>query len=216
MMGGYGSGRYGYGSKMTTEESKEIDIRLMKKRNSLNPGYQGIWSWSCRDEHSGSISYKTHEDKIELHYSIGSDGDKQEINQSIYLGKTACNYGGHRNWFICPWCGYRCEVIYLHQKYFKCRKCADLAYWSQQEGVQDRMYRKARKIRKKLIPKQYPDYYFNPNDMTDRPIFKPKGMHQKTFDRLRYKQEKLALDVLMIGVSKLGSLGEQIMREIKE
>ena len=57
---------------------------------------------------------------------------------------------------------------------------------------------------------------FVPHNLMDKPIFRPKGMHQKTFDKLRHQQEKLSLQALMIGVNRLGLLGEQTRREIKE
>lgn len=61
-------------------------------------------------------------------------------------------------------------------KFFLCRPCCDLAYASQQESELDRLMRKAWKIRDRLGASA---------DLTKPILFKPKNMHQKTFDRLR-------------------------------
>ncbi len=75
-------------------------------------------------------------------------------------------------------------------KYFWCRHCYGLAYSSQREGIPDRMMRKARKIRERL----------KASDNLTMPIWRrPKGMHQKTFDRLRMEAEvanALAWDII--------------------
>src|SRR5262249_17717053 len=81
-----------------------------------------------------------------------------------------------RPWFTCSvhsnWrhCGRRVA------KLFGCRHCYGLAYESQQESVHQRGLGKAQKIRLKLggspnMFEQFPD--------------KPKGMHWKTYDRIR-------------------------------
>ncbi len=178
-MGGYGSGRrYGYNSSKTTTESQHrIDIRWLKKQCRLHPGITGSISWSRGDEQTGSICYRIEENNIMLNYRhrpIG--GEWEPIEQSISFDRTSCNYGGLRTWFLCPRCWKRVAVLYGAGKYFFCRHCYDLTYGSQQEAQEDRLMRKARKIRWRL----------GLGDNIMEPIlFKPKNMHQTTFDRLR-------------------------------
>ena len=78
----------------------------------------------------------------------------------------------------------------MEGNYFWCRHCHGLAYSSQRESRPDRLMRKARKIRERL----------KASDNLTMPIWRrPKGMHQKTFDRLRMEAEvanALAWDII--------------------
>jgi hypothetical protein len=109
--------------------------------------------------------------------------------------RTSCNYGGQRTWFLCPRCWQRVAVLYGAGKYFWCRHCYDLTYSSQQESRQDRLMRKARKIRARLGAS---------NDFTKPILFKPKNMHQKTFDRLRREADHASHLSLIIMAQRLG------------
>jgi hypothetical protein len=51
----------------------------------------------------------------------------------------------------------------------------------------ERMARKARKIRKRL---DIDSPIFDPDNLTDGVYFKPKNMHQKTFDQLRRAESR--------------------------
>lgn len=79
------------------------------------------------------------------HISLGYElldhsGNKEQLNYSISLAATMCNYGGIRYWFICPLqrndepCGRRVAVLYLVGRYFGCRQCLGLTYRSQRVG----------------------------------------------------------------------------------
>ena len=104
-------------------------------------------------------------------------GEWEPIEQRISFDRTPCYYGKFRKWFLCPRCWKRVAILYGVGKYFFCRHCYDLTYSSRQEGPIDRIGRKARKIRARL------------GASTDlfEPIRcnRPKGMHQRTFERLR-------------------------------
>jgi hypothetical protein len=67
-------------------------------------------------------------------------------------------------------------LLYLAGELFACRRCYDLAYASQQESLWCRGLGKAQKIRMQLGG--------SPN-MVDVFPDRPKGMHWKTYDRLR-------------------------------
>jgi len=192
-MGGYGSGRwYSCGGKTTTESQHRIDIRWLKKKGYLRSGIMGSLSWSRGDEQTGSISYRMEADRMVLSYRHRPNGGEWEpVEQTISFDRTPCNYNGHRTWFLCPRCWKRVAVLYGAGKYFFCRHCYDLAYSSQQEGKADRLMRKARKIRRLLGAS---------NDLSDPICFKPKNMHQKTFDRLRREADRANnLSWLIIG-----------------
>jgi hypothetical protein len=177
-MGGSGSGRYGWGGgKRTTESQHRIDIRWMKRQGYLRAGTMGNLIWSNRGEQTGLITYSIVEEGMVLNYRYRINGGEwQPVEQRIIFDRTPCNYGGYRTWFRCPRCGKRVALLYGAGKLFLCRHCYDLAYGSQQEGQLDRLMRKARKIRHRLGAE---------DDLT-MPIWqKPKGMHEKTYLRLR-------------------------------
>ncbi len=190
-MGGYGSGEWRIG-KATTEQSKRLDIRFMMKQSWLVPGKIGILSWSIGGESSGSIGYVVHDDRLVLNYNYTPYGqdESRSVTQGILFDETECHFGGKRKWFVCPDCGSRREILYSHKNLFICRKCADLSYQCQHEQPLDRHYRQARKVRHKLVTDigKGTSLEFNPDNLSHNPLFKPKGMHQRTFDKLRYKQ----------------------------
>jgi len=196
-MGGYGSGNR-WDSKTTTESQYRIDIRWLKKQGLLRPGTMDLLSWSCRDKKTGTIGYIMEADRMVLVYRYGLNGGEWEpVEQAISFDRTPCNYGGYRTWFLCPRCRRRVAVLYGAGKYFLCRHCYDLTHASQQENRADRLMRKARKIRRRLGAS---------NNLIEPILFKPKNMHQKTFDRLR-KKEKHVNDLSLVIVGQRFGLG---------
>jgi hypothetical protein len=176
-MGGYGSGDwYRCNSKATIESQYKIDIRLIKKQRYLHPGATGILSWGSRGEESGSIGFAVETDRLVLNYRNRQNGGEWEnIKDEIFFTWTPCNYGGNRQWFLCPACNRRVAVVY-GGKYYRCRHCHNLTYSSQRESKPDRLIGKAQKIRVRLGVSR---------NLRVPILFKPKNMHQKTFDRLR-------------------------------
>jgi hypothetical protein len=157
-------------------------IRWLKKQGYLRSGIMGSLSWSWRDKKTGSIGFRIETDRIVLNYRHRPHGgDWEDVEQAISFNRTPCNYGGFRTWFLCPRCWRRVAVLYGVGKYFLCRHCYNLTYASQQEGRADRLMRKARKIRRRLGMG---------DDLIEPILFKPKNMHQKTFDRLRKEEER--------------------------
>ncbi len=122
----------------------------------------------CKTNHMRAI------DVNELHRSGTLNAEVLKAG-NINLTWTKCNYGGSRPWFICP-CGNRVGKLYLSYHGFRCRHCYNLCYSSQVVDRHTRALLMLRKIRRKLGVSE---------DLTKPIIFKPKGMHQKTFDRLR-------------------------------
>ena len=184
-MGGFGSGSwYRFNTKTTTESQHRIDVRVLKKWGYLDGSmYFRSWSWSRCGEQTGSINYRVDSERMVLSYRHRVCGGAWEsVEQTIYFDRTPCHYGGHRFWFLCPRCSRRVAVLYAAGKYFYCRHCYGLTYASQQERLGDRMIRKARNIRKQMDPD---------NTVFDLFPFKPKGMHQKTWDRIRWQIEIL-------------------------
>ncbi len=179
-MGGYGSGNR-WDSKTTTESQHWLDIRWLKKQGYLRPGNVGSLSWSRRGEQTGFINYRMETDRMILNYRYRLNGGEwEDVEQAISFDRTPCNYGGQRTWFLCSRCWQRVAVLYGAGKYFLCRHCYNLTYASQQESRADRLMQKARKIRERLGAS---------NNLMEPILFKPKNMHQKTFDRLRIEED---------------------------
>lgn len=196
-MGGTGSGSwYRWGSKATTESQHRVDIRWMRKHGYLRAGKFGFLSWSRRREQTGWISFRVEQDQVVLNYRQRPNGGEwEDVEEVVKFDRTACNYGGYRMWFLCPRCWQRVAVLYGAGKYFLCRHCYDLTYTSQQESGPDRLMRKARKIRVRLGVG---------GNLTEPILFKPKNMHQKTFDRLRKEADHASLRSLLLMGQRLG------------
>ena len=175
-MGGLGSGRWSRSkSKATTENYHAIDIRRFKKVGGLRPGIRGYLHWSQHGEQTGLVGYEMGSDYMILVYRYRLHSEEwKPVKQTILLDRTSCNYGGSRTWFLCPQCGQRVAILYATGKSFLCRHCNNLTYASQQESEKNRYMMKVKKIRQRLGA----DNLFQPI------IFKPKNMHQTTFDRL--------------------------------
>ncbi|PCJ44699.1 MAG: hypothetical protein COA81_00015 [Alphaproteobacteria bacterium] len=157
----------------------------MKREGFLVAGKQGSLHWSCNGEEIGWIKYVCASDHLRLIYRVRKNGygeDWQDIKLTVPLVFSHCRFGGTRPYFICPNqnCNRRVQHLYGSYPYFLCRHCLDLAYPVQREKDYDRAARRAEKIRERV------GYEFG---ILDGPVFfKPKGMHQKTFDRLQIEE----------------------------
>jgi hypothetical protein len=193
-MGGYGSGRHGW--KIKVEETKRIDIRYLHKRGFLKPGTSTTLSWSIGDESAGSICIHAGDEELTLSYSKRiNNEDWIPVRETIELDKTHCNYGGHRTWMVCPRCRRRVAVLCSVNSVFRCRICLRLAYSSQGEGRHDRLLRQARKRRDRM----------NASHDLSEPVWrKPKGMHWKTFERLKDEADWYSDKALMVIAQKFG------------
>ena len=192
-MGGSGSGNwYRWDSKSTTESQHRIDIRWLKNQEYLRSENIGFLSWSRGKKQTGSIGYRMESDRMVLSYRHRPRGGEWEnVEQVVLFDLTPCNFGGHRTWLLCPRCWQRVAVLYGAGKYFWCRHCYNLTYSSQQESRADRLMRKARKIRARLGAS---------NSFMEPILFKPKNMHQKTFDRLRKEADNASnLSMVIMG-----------------
>ena len=145
----------------------KLDVRMLNRKKSLEPGVWSSWEWSRNGQPSGNISARAEEGAIVLHYTFQKE---EKIADRIRLTWTPCRFGGRRVWFLCPGCHRRVAVLW-GWKYFRCRHCHGLAYKSQSEGKLDRLLRRKFKLKDRLGGESW--------------WRKPKGMHQTTFDRLR-------------------------------
>ncbi|MEO1610369.1 MAG: hypothetical protein AAFR90_13760 [Pseudomonadota bacterium] len=183
-MGGRGSGRkasFGFFTD-TCEDYLDIDIAWMQRRRMLVPGRAGSISWSRHGSHIASIGYVVQADSLRLNYRARSGGDDWcEICDFIAFAWTATNFGGKRQWFVCPGCEKRCRVIYGGALY-RCRTCHGLRYESQYETSFSRACTQRHRLRKRLGQARSLEEPFPP---------KPKGMHWTTYETLKTRDEEL-------------------------
>lgn len=178
-MGGFGSGnKYRYGKKATLNAASRLDIRYLKQRGLLNSGsYNLSWTWSRNSEPAGNVNIRVVSDaSMTVVYRWRSDSSKewQPVEKRIDIAHTACAFGGSRPWFVCPYCSRRVAVVVVDGAHVACRHCLKLTYASCNEDRIDRSWSKRDKYKAKL------------GGDTGLHL-KPKGMHHRTWQRLRHR-----------------------------
>lgn len=184
-MGGFGSGRR-QGGKSTTSDMRAFDVRRLQRAGLLTPGRAFVWHWTCNDETLASIQVRTEVDRMILSYRTQRNGDEwQPMEYPVNLEWTPCHLGGRRVWFLCPTkeCGRRVAILF-GGAVFACRHCHKLAYYCQRETDDDRAMRRAETIRRRL---GWEAGIANPEGR------KPKGMHWRTFKRLKAEHDAFAI-----------------------
>jgi hypothetical protein len=182
-MGGFGSGRKNWGdAKPTTGDLLKLKISAFVKKGLIGKDLMrsGGWHWTYTrtGEAAGNIGYEVNtlygESYIRLHYVHGEQ--KEQLDYKVRLVTTTPHYGGVRWWFECPSVKCRRKVSSLYGgKYFLCRHCQHLSYRSQNLSDEDRFCGRAFALAEEMnaIGDCLDGFY----------AVKPKGMHQKTFDR---------------------------------
>lgn len=197
-MGGPRSGTwYRWDKKSTVEDFRQLDIRALQRAGLLDqPGMSGwVWRDGRTGEKIGSIRIQVEADQLILHYQTRGAGENwREVTDSVPLDRTPCHFGGDRPWFRCPGCGSRRAILY-GGSHFRCRKCYALPYASQSEPEYDRLFRRGRKIRQRLGGELGALCPFPP---------KPKGMHWRTYYRLRSEVLKVEGEGWRRGLARFG------------
>lgn len=174
-MGGSGSGnRWRYGTKGTLNASCRLDVRYLKRQGMLRSGYYSL-SWNRNGEPSGNVNIRVVADvsmTVIYRWRRNSSEEWQSKEQAVSLAHSACALGGSRQWFVCPYCSRRVAVVVVDGAHVACRHCLKLTYASCNEDMIDRSWSKRDKYKAKLGG--------------DKGLHqKPKGMHHRTWQRLR-------------------------------
>lgn len=194
-MGGYNSGRRG--GKDCTDDMRQVDVRRLQREGCLKPGMAYGWQWTRNGKAVASIDLSVQADRVTFTYRHRPrGGDWQDVNCTAWLDRTPCTYGGTRAWWLCPCCGRRVAILYIG-KTPACRHCCRLAYRCEREATDDRAARRADKLRDRLG--------WQPGILNGNGI-KPKGMHWRTFERLRAKHDALVLASLTEMNAMLGRM----------
>jgi hypothetical protein len=184
-------GRRPYGAPVC-ESCASIDVRRWHRVGRLQPSQTFLYSLTWGGEPANSITVCTEADAVVLMFRSRSwqGSEWKSVEQRVPITWTPCRLGGRRPWFRCAvycggrYCGRRVALLYTAGELFACRQCYGLAYASQQESLRYRGLGKARKIRARLGG--------SPNMFDDFPD-RPKGMHWRTYIRLRHSHDIAAL-----------------------
>jgi hypothetical protein len=116
-------------------------------------------------------------------YLIQLELSNQVTPQQIRVSWTRCHFGGDRPWLHCSFCKRRVAKLFHGMGAYFCRPCiGNPIYASQAKSTQSRRHFEACKLRLRLdgiasLTAPFPE--------------RPRGMHRKTYARLRHRGEKL-------------------------
>jgi hypothetical protein len=198
-VGGYGSGSFP--RHYLVEHSRTVSVAALVRAGYLREGLRrvGGWQWQGNDARpAASIGLELDLVPPAFRYCLAyTIGHKSEpVRQTGAMVTTPLHFGGVRWWFACPRCGRRCGKLYLPPSatLFGCRRCYSLRYAVQRADRGDRLYRRARR----LVQQMGGDIE-NPIS-TAAVTRKPRGMHQRTFDRLyrAFRQTLAARDAWFV------------------
>lgn len=202
-MGGWGSGRR-WASKETTTDYLALDVRRLQRTAALERRYLFNWQWTRDGERVGYIGIRPEAGRVTLKYRHGSAGEgRTDHEYAVLLERTRCHYGGERVWFRCPviGCGRRVAILY-GGAIFACRHCHRLAYPCQRESPGDRANSRAWKIRQRCG---------DLGSLFD-PVFRPKGMHQRTFRRLEWAYQRACRTSNLAFAARMGMSMAEVFR----
>lgn len=120
-------------AKEKVEDCLALHISPLNKSKIFKNANSGTLSWIDSDDKVNYvIGFDDFTPTVSISYSVTySSGQQQNINQTFYLSKTFCNFGGSRFWFVCK-CRKRVSAIYKpsFSDTFACRHCFKLTYES--------------------------------------------------------------------------------------
>lgn len=163
--------------KQTTKQYLVLDVRKLHRDGYLVPGSHFTFTRT----HSGRVfSVAVRAEENCLFVCLGAD----PIPQLVRLAWTPCNFGGKRPWFLCPslGCWRRVATLYAGEV-FACRTCHRLVYETQRLAGDRRAVRRAERIRIRLG---------GGGDVAAGFPRRPKGMHRRTYERLRGEADHAA------------------------
>jgi DNA-directed RNA polymerase subunit RPC12/RpoP len=157
----------------TVEHCQSFDVHVLYRMGALRePLVSYPWvglRWP------GLVRLTTNKWRVDVEFRGGA-------LQRIPLVWSRCHFGGFRPWFKCARCNRQVGKLYNTGASLTCRRCLDLWYASQRRGVKSRHYLKALKLRLRLN---------GVANLRDPMPERPKGMHKRTYERLRRRLQKL-------------------------
>src|SRR5437879_572742 len=99
--------------KGTTDKYLAIDVRGWQRDGVLSPGTSFNTTWPAN---GASIGVRAADTKVILIYRHkNANAEWVDLEYSVRIDRSSCNYGGTRAWFACPVndCGRRVAILYL-------------------------------------------------------------------------------------------------------
>ena len=155
-------------SRAVVEDCLPLDIRRLN-RESWRFGLQMLTYTS-----GASISFVGTREALKLSYRAAGE----PVDEAIAVVTSAMHFGGSREFFLCPRCGRRFAILYCAARYFRCRRCNDMAYRTQNETPHGRALLLAGKLWKLAGCEWGGDGE------------KPKWMQWRTFNRLMERADE--------------------------
>lgn len=176
-MGGFGSGGHNSKGRRIVEGQYWLDASDLKRRGILRRGTSHQLFWKGGGDKPGpSIRIKGGEDTVELQYGWRRGDDPWQLHEErVALRHHERHFGGCETYFICPKCARTVKRLYAGGVRYLCRTCHGLVHASTQERPGNRATRKNQKLRRRIGAEIGLGDWIGP---------KPKGMHQKTFEKI--------------------------------
>lgn len=163
VMGGLGSGRWTRLERQAlTDQYQGLDVRQMRRDGWLISNTRVTFQSDY-----GTRILSIYDDRL-----LVQEGG---ACLSISLIWRPCNLGGKRPVLLCPDCAQPAYILYHRWWAYSCRRCAQLSYASQYENAYLRSISRANRTRAKIDSR---------NTLMFPIPAKPKGMHEKTYQRL--------------------------------
>jgi hypothetical protein len=176
-MGGLGSGGHNSKGRRIVEGCYRLDASDLKRRGVYAAGYDGIMTWRREGgEVARMIRIRGGADAIRLEYRTRlRDEPWRDHDERVALRHHERHFGGSETYFLCPKCARTVKRLYGAGARYLCRTCHGLVNASTQARPGNRATRKNQKLRRKLGVSIALGDWIGP---------KPKGMHQKTFEKI--------------------------------
>jgi hypothetical protein len=165
--------------KKTTGQMLALDVRKLNREGALHPGGSSVLQWFKNDVSVAAVEVDADSDHLVIRYAEIEGDEPRRYEYAVKLERTPCHLGGQRVWLRCPekGCGRRVAILYGGPN-FACRHCHHLAYQSQREQPMGWPDTRALRARGRL---EF-DFFGEPR--------RPKGMRQRTFERLAKMAEE--------------------------
>ncbi len=153
-MGGIGSGARRSTHIGNVEEMLALDIRALRRLGVVRAGecVCDTVRWSIGGLSASSVRIRVDLSDIERGGGATITGDMpgSAVNQHVAIEMVPSPFGGYRCYFICPFTGRRCEVLYYAGSQFGSREAQRLSYAVQGMNELSRARRKVAKLRSRL------------------------------------------------------------------
>lgn len=124
-MGGIGSGARRFKHIGNVEQMLALDIRILRRLGVVRVGECTCDTvhWSIDGPSTSRARLRVDLSGIERGGGVTITGDMPDgaIKQRVAIEMVPSPFGGHRCYFICPFTGRRCEVIYYARGRFASR-----------------------------------------------------------------------------------------------